>query len=205
MRERLLSILKFLLVILFLPVVIGVTMSFMENLRSSDKPVVWAFGWGVVAYLVLHILFYEPAQVFDTAKKMTEKAVGFLFPLVKIAGFCVPFFTIVSFVIYIPASRIWPAYDLLPLFVFLASFFFTMHMVFTANALKGKSAGWLKENYLLSISLIYVVNLVIIACIFSFLVAHFSLTEFFGRIGGVAGSIYTASFNQLFVVEGRAV
>jgi hypothetical protein len=205
LKERLLSVFKFILAVLLLPVVISVTVSFMENLRSSDAKVALAFGWGVIAYLILHILFYEPAQVFDTAKKMTEKAVGFLFPLVKIAGFCVPFFTIVAFVIYVPASKIWPQYDLLPLFVFLASFFFTMHMVFSANSLKGKQAGWLKENYLLSIFLIYSVNLIIIACIFSFLVEYFSLSAFFQRIGEVAGAIYTASFEQLFDVERKRI
>ena len=203
MKERLLSVFKFILFVLLLPVIISVTASFMENLRSSDARIAMAFGWGVVAYLILHILFYEPAQIFDTAKAMTEKTVGFLFPLVKIAGFCIPFFTILAFVVYIPAAKIWPGVDLLPFFVFVASFFFTMHMVFTANSLKGKQPGWLKENYLLSMSLIYVVNLIIIACICSFLAQNFSLTEFFNRVGQIAGAIYTASFNQLFVVEGR--
>lgn len=198
---RILSVFKFILAVLLLPLVISVTVSFMENLRFSDAKVALAFGWGVIAYLIVHILFYEPAQLFESAKKMTEQTVGFLFPLVKIAGFCIPFFTIAAFLAYIPASKIWPQANLLPLFVFLASFMFTMHMVFTANALKGKQAGWLKENYLLSIFLIYVVNLVIIAVAFSFLMSDFSLVEFFKRCGEVASAITTASFEQLFDVR----
>ncbi len=203
MKERILSILKFILALLFLPVVIGVTVAFMQGLHHCDSAIAAAFGWGVIAYLILHILLYEPAQVFDAAKKMSEKTVGFLFPLVKVAGFCIPFFTLVAFVLYIPASKIWPQGNLFPAFVFVASFTFTMHMVFTANALKGKQAGWLKENYFLSIFVIYVVNLIIIALVFFFLVPEFSLSEFFRRCGEVAGAIYTASFKQLFDVEGR--
>ncbi|HQP91699.1 MAG TPA: hypothetical protein PLU24_03395, partial [Candidatus Omnitrophota bacterium] len=147
MKDRLLSVLKFFLAILLLPVVIGVTVSFLESLAGLNKSISSAFGWGVVSYLILHILLYEPAQVFDTGKKITEKTIGFLSPWVKIAGFCLPFFTIISFILYYLASLIWKEADLFPYFVFLAAFTFTMQMVFTANSLKKKQPGWLKENY----------------------------------------------------------
>jgi len=202
LKDRLLSVLKFFLAILLLPVVIGVTVSFLESLAGLNKSISSAFGWGVVSYLILHILLYEPAQVFDTGKKITEKTIGFLSPWVKIAGFCLPFFTIISFILYYLASLIWKEADLFPYFVFLAAFTFTMQMVFTANSLKKKQPGWLKENYFFSIFSIYIVNILIIALAFSFL-SDFSLSGFFERVGSVAAAIYTASFKQLFVVEGR--
>ncbi len=194
---------KFVLAVLLLPVVIGITVSFLENIGWLAHYISAAFGWGVVSYLILHILLYEPAQVFDTGKKMTEQTIGFLSPWLKVAGFCVPIFTIFSFLAYYLASLVWKQYDLLPFFVFLAAFTFTMHMVFTANSLKKKQPGWLKENYLFSIFTIYVLNMLIIALAFALLNADFSLARFFDRIADVAGAIYTASFNQLFVVEGR--
>ncbi len=204
MKDKLLSVLKFVMAILLLPVVIGVTVSFLNNLTGLSRNISSAFGWGVVSYLILHILLYEPSQVFDTGKKMTEETIGFLSPWVKMAGFCIPIFTIFSFVAYYFASLIWKDYDLLPYFVFLASFTFTMHMVFTANTLKKKQPGWLKENYFFSIFSIYIVNIFIIVLAFYFIGSGFSLSEFFGEISDVAGAIYTASFRQLFVVEGRA-
>lgn len=203
MKDRLLSVLKFVLAVLLLPVVIGVTKSFLENLRAMNEAVVLAFGWGVVVYLILHILLYEPAQVFDASKKMTEKTIGFLSPWVKVAGFCVPFFTILSFVLYYFVSLIWKEASLLAYFSFFASFTFTMHMVFTANSLKKKQPGWLKENYFFSIFMIYIVNMLIIAAAFAFLSPDFSFSDFARRMGDIAGAIYTASFRQLFVVEGR--
>jgi hypothetical protein len=203
LKDRLLSVLKFILAVLLLPLVIGITSSFLENLRKMSEGVCLAFGWGVVVYLILHILLYEPAQVFDASKKMAEKTIGFLSPWVKVAGFCVPFFTILSFVLYYFASLIWKDAPLFPYFAFLASFTFTMHMVFTANALKKKQPGWLKENYFFSIFSIYIVNILIIAGAFYFLSGDFSFADFISRCGDVAGAIYTASFRQLFVVEGR--
>jgi hypothetical protein len=168
-----------------------------------DDAVALAFGWGVVSYLILHILLYEPTQVFDASKKMTEKTIGFLSPWVKIAGFCVPFFTIVSFVLYYFVSLIWKEAYLLPYFSFFASFTFTMHMVFTANSLKKRQPGWLKENYFFSIFMIYIVNMLIIAAAFAFLSADFSFLDFSRRLGEIVGAIYSVSFRQLFVVEGR--
>jgi len=203
LKDRLLSILKFILALLLLPVVIGITVSFLEDLRTMSEPVSSAFGWGVVVYLILHMLLYEPAQVFDAAKNMAEKTIGFLSPWVKVAGFCVPFFTIVSFAAYYFVYLIWKDALAFPYFAFLASFTFTMHMVFAANTLKKKKPGLLKENYLFSIFSIYIVNILIIAWAFHFLSGDFSFSRFISRCGDIAGAIYTASFKQLFVVEGR--
>ena len=203
MKDKILSVLKLVLAILLLPLVIGVTVSFWQNLVNMDRAVSAAFGWGVVVYLILHILLYEPAQVFDTGKKITEKAMTFLSPLVKVGGFCIPIFTILAFAFYFVASKIWTQYNLFPSFIFVASFTLTMHLVFTANALKGKQAGVLKENYFFSIFLIYLINMLIVAGAFTFLSNSFSFLSFIKKSGEVAGAIYTVSFKQLFEVESR--
>ena len=205
MKDKILSILKFILAVLLLPVVIGITVSFMENLRSMDSVVCNAFGWGVVVYLILHILLYEPAKVYDAGKKISESALTFFSPLVKVAGFCVPIFTILSFAAYYVASSIWKEANLLKYFVFMASFTLTMHLVFTADSLKRKQPGDLKENYFFSIFIIYIVNMLIVAGAFALLSHDFSFLSFIKRCGVVAGAIYTASFRQLFDVEGRRV
>ncbi|MGE5280214.1 MAG: hypothetical protein ACM3L6_05690 [Deltaproteobacteria bacterium] len=204
MRDRLFSVLKLTLAILLLPIVVGVTAAFLDGLRATDARVAAAFGWGAIAYLILHIFFVPPAQVFDAGKKMSEEAVGFVFPLVKVAGFCIPIFTLIAFGLYALVAAAWKKADTLPLFVFLASFTFTMHMVFSANALRNKKPGWLKENYLLAICTIYIVNMILIALAFSLLAPNFELADFFGRCGHVAGAIYSASWRQLFEVEGRS-
>ncbi len=203
MKDRLLSIFKLVLALLLLPIVIGVTASFMQNLGAMSQGVSFAFGWGVVVYLILHILLYEPTQVFDASKKMAEKTIGFLSPWAKVAGFCIPFFTILTFVAYYFASLFWKRLNLFPYFTFFASLTFTMHMVFTANALKKKQPGMLKENYFFSIFSIYIVNIFIIAGAFHFLSGDFSFANFLSKCGHLSGAIYTASFKQLFVVKAR--
>ncbi len=203
MKDRLFSVLKFVLAVLLVPIVIGVTAAFLDGLRATDSRIAAAFGWGAIAYLVVHILFYAPAQVFDAGKKMSEQAVDFVFPLVKVAGFCIPIFTLLSFGLYALVAAARQSADTLPFFVFLASFTFTMHMVFSANALRNKKPGWLKENYLLTIFIIYIACLIIIALVFSFLTPDFALAHFFKRCGHVAGAIYSASWRQLFDIEGR--
>jgi hypothetical protein len=203
LKDRLLSILKLILAVLLLPVVIGITISFMQNLGLMDAKVSLAFGWGVVVYLILHILLYEPSQVYDAGKKISEKALVFFSPLVKVAGFCIPIFTILTFVAYYAASLIWKELNLFPAFSFAVSFTLTMHLVFTANSLKRKQPGDLKENYFFSIFIIYIVNMLIVAGAFSLLSPDFSFVDFVKKCGDVAAVIYTASFKQLFDVENR--
>lgn len=205
MKEKLLAVLKLFLALLLLPLVIGVTASFWQALGLAESRVVSAFGWGVVVYLILHILLYEPAQVFDSGKKITEKAMGFFSPLFKMAGFCLPVFTILSFLLYFLLVKIWPGLEeYFQCFVFAASFSLTMHLVMTANSLKGKQAGWLKEDYFFAIFFIYIINMLIVAGFFSLLTYDFSFVDFVKHAGQKSGAIYTASFRQLFDVESRA-
>lgn len=203
MRDKIQSVLKLALSILLLPLIIGVTVAFLESLGAMASSVASAFGWGVVSYLILHILLYEPTQVYDTGKKISEKAMSFFSPLFKVAGQCIPIFTILTFIAYFFASLIWKEYDLFPYFVFFASFTFTMHFVFTANSLKGKQAGLMKENYFFSIFTVYIINMLIIVAAFNFLTHDLSFLSFIKKTGHVSGAIYTASFKQLFDVEGR--
>ncbi len=203
MKDRLLSILKLALAVLLLPVVISITVSFLANLKSMDSVVSSAFGWGVVVYLILHILLYEPAQVYDTGKKISEQALVFFSPMIKVAGFCIPIFTILTFVAYYIASCIWKELKLFPYFTFLASFTLTMHLVFTANSLKRKQPGDLKENYFFSIFIIYIINMLIVAGAFSLLSSEFSFLNFIKKCGEVSAAIYTVSFKQLFDVESK--
>jgi len=202
MKEKMLAVLKLVLAILLLPFVIGITAAFWNALSLTPAPIPSTFGWGVVMYLVLHILLYQPAQVFDTGKKMAETAIGFVAPFFKVAGFCIPIFTILTFVVYMAARKIWPQLEgYFGCFVFVAAFTLTMHLVMTANALKGKQAGWLKENYFFAIFAIYIINIMIVGAAFNLLTTDFYFTDFMKSAGQKAGAIYTASFKQLFEVR----
>lgn len=203
MKEKILAVLKLFMAILSLPFVIGMTAAFWGSLRLTHAPIASAFGWGVVVYLILHILLYQPSQVFDTGKKIAETAMGVFAPLFKMAGFCVPIFTILSFLAYFLAGRMRPQIEpYLGCFVFVAAFTLTMHLVMTANALRGKQAGRLKENYFFAIFVIYIINIMIVGGAFNLLTADFYFTDFMKSAAQKAGAIYTASFKQLFEVRG---
>lgn len=201
MKDKILSLFKFVLAILLLPLMISMTGAFWNNLCLVKAGICSAFGWGVASYLILHILLFEPVEVFDKGKKISEKALGFFTPVFKVTGYCVPLFTILSFIFYVLASHFWKGIDLLPFFVFLAAFTFAMHITLTARALRKKSPGVLKENYLFSIFFVYFVNIVILAAAFDFLTQDFSFLNFYNSAVMTAKSIYIAVFTQLFVVN----
>ncbi|MFH1692090.1 MAG: hypothetical protein ABIC68_05950 [Candidatus Omnitrophota bacterium] len=201
MKDKLLSIFKFVLAILLFPLMISTTGAFWNNLCFVGAGISSAFGWGVASYLILHILLFEPVEVFDKGKKISEKALGVFSPLFKVTGYCVPLFTILSFIFYVLASHFWKGIELLPFFTFLAAFTFAMHIALTARALRKKTPGVLKENYLFSIFFVYLVNIVILAAAFNFLTQAFSFLDFYQNSVLSAKSIYVTVFTQLFVVS----
>lgn len=201
MKDKILSVFKFILAVLLFPVVIGITQAFLKNFYLIKGGCASAFGWGVASYLILHILLFEPVEVFDKGKKISEKAFGFFSPLFHVTGFCIPIFTILSFIFYILASHFWKETDFFLFFTFLAAFTFTMHIALTARSLRKKNPGVLKENYIFSILFIYIINIVVLAGAYAFLKQEFSFSAFFNNAVDIIKAIYVAVFTQLFVVK----
>ena len=85
------------------------------------------------------------------------------------------------------------------IFIFLIGFSLTFHLVITIDFLKTKQPDLIKTGYLLSLTLIYIVNLSVIALILSLIFPDISFLNFIRTSLESACNIYSAIVRQFFM------
>ncbi|MBM3248669.1 MAG: hypothetical protein FJZ10_04560 [Candidatus Omnitrophica bacterium] len=199
MTKNIISILKLICAVVFVPIVIFSSVSFFQQIHSVDREIYEFLTWGMFAYLILHLFIYEPNTVFQKGQGMVSGVFSFFAPLVKVASFVLPIYTIFLLIIFAVIKLFFKDINITKQLVFLIGFSLTLHMIFCAKALKTKTDDVLKANYFFSMQLIYIVNLFIVAFSLSYFLEGFSFIDFYNNTFSQAVKIYNAVFSQLFI------
>lgn len=198
MLRKSLSILKFSLGILLLPLVVGFSAGFYEELIVLDKTLTSYFYWGIASYLILHLFIYKPLIIYKKGQRILEVIFGFFSPLVKVANYLLPIYTIFLFFIYFIISVFTKEAPLTNYFLFLFSFSLSLHLILTTEVLRAKE-DFLKANYIFGFSLIYILNLILLSFGLSLIFDKFSFVKFFNNSFSISQGIFSKIFTQLFL------
>ncbi|MBI5050793.1 MAG: hypothetical protein HZC11_07990 [Nitrospirae bacterium] len=118
---------------------------------------------------------------------------------INLAPYLVPIYTILIWLVYLLLSLLYSLERYRNHFLFLIGLSLAFHIIFTAELLKTKQSDLLKSGYLFSISIIYIVNISIIAFCLNLIFPNFSFVEFFKSYYQITGDIYDFVFRQLFL------
>lgn len=198
MRNLLFTILKFIGFILIIPVVITTTLAFCEQLGAIPKGFQHFFLYGVIAYLIVY-LFIVGMQGFHALGQSAIAAIFRFFPpLSAVVLFIIPTYTILFLaILYFVSSTISPV-EVNHYLFFFASFSLAMHLILSAQSLRELDKSAVKPGYFFSLSLVYIINLVLVALLLSLNFKDYSISGFFGTMIDVAIQIYKSIFKQLF-------
>jgi len=213
-------IIKFVIGILSIPIAIGATQAFYDNIRLIGELAssLNLFIWGIVAYVVLHLLFYKPTFLYvlgheavhaGTSWIMGGRIKGFKVSkdggavttdktnvLVELSPYFVPIYAIVIAIIYFVVAS---SYNInSSTFVFLIGFTLAFHIISTIEVMKIRQPDIVKSGYIFSIILVYVLNIIVISLIFSLLFPSFKAKTFFLDVWSSSGNMYRAIMKQLF-------
>ncbi len=199
MGNKIVDVLKFIFFILLIPVTVGSSLGFLKGLQAINTTCLNSFSLGAVVFLFVYLFLLEPQGVYDYGQKIMGDIFRFFAPLVEVAPFFLPVYSLLILIAFFFASFFPNLKGYAPYFMFFISFTLMMHFVFTAKTLREKDGSVLKPNYFFEFSLIYIVNLSILASLFGLVFSDFSSAEFFSTIADVTSKVYTGIFNQLFV------
>ncbi|MDP8265854.1 MAG: hypothetical protein P9M07_02775 [Candidatus Aceula meridiana] len=200
MVSRIIGAIKFLLFLALVPLVAGMTVAFTSQIKSLEGDgYPRYFALGILVYLITHFFVYELEVVYNYGKQLVSDMFRFFEPLVTMAPLVLPIYTIILLVVYYFLKFAHIKHEIGPYFLFLTSFTFLMHLVFTARDLRASDENPVKPNYLFSMAFVYFVNIALIALLLHSTYAGFSFVEFFQKTSQVSAHIYRTSFNQLFV------
>ena len=213
-------VLKFVAGVLAVPVMFAVTAAFYANIIQVQEiaGILRYFVWGIVSYVVLHLLFYKPTYVYVVGHEAVHAAMAWVMggtinsfkaseeggsvstdksnTAIELGPYFVPIYAIVIMAIYFVVSYSYKING--AVFFYLIGFALALHIVMTIEVMKIRQPDIVKSGYFFSIVLVYVLNIMIIAVLFSLLFKSFSAKRFFLDTWLATREIYAAIIRQLF-------
>ena len=193
------GVIKFILGVLLLPFVFSSAVSFLNEFNLVNKDLQGIFWNGAICFLVAYLFIWEPAAIYNKGHKLLEIVFSFFKPLVNVAPFLLPIYTIFLFVIYGLLSLGIKSGWLIEYTLFLIGFSTVLHLVFSAKTIRVKKGDFLKGNYIFGFSFIFILNLNLLAFGLSLIFKGFSFVNFCNISFTIASNIFYAVFRQLFV------
>lgn len=214
---------KYVVAVLTIPIVIGITVSFITALadigaaRGAGAKV---FLYGVISYVVLHLFLHKPDYVYTFGHEITHVLATWLcggnvksFKVSKEGGavettktnlfialtpYFVPTYTLIISAVYFVIPLFVKIPGLKTTYCFFAGFTLALHMIFTAEVLKIKQPDIIRTGYLFSLMLIYMINIFLVMFIMGLLFKNVSFVNFFGNTYTMSKGIYVRIFRQMF-------
>ena len=197
--HRGLSIVKFITGICLLPFVYSVSLSFLNEFNTVEKLFRDYFWAGVITFIIVYLFVYEPAIIYNKGQRLLGIVFQFLKPLVRVAPYLLPIYTIAIFIAYLILPLAFKTKESLGSFLLLFSFSLTLHLVFSARSVRSKQGDFLKANYIFGFSFVYIIDLVLLAFCLNIVFKEFSFVNFFNNSFQTGKNIIYAIFKQLFL------
>ncbi len=198
---KLLSIIKFILGLCLLTFVYSGSVGFIKEFQLVEPLLRRCFWSGIVSFVLVYLFVFEPAKIYQRGQKLLGLIFKFFAPLVKVAPYVLPIYTIIIFCLYPLFHWIFNSKEpaVTTYFIFLGGFSWALHLVFSAKSLRNRQGDFLKANYIFGFSLVFIINLLLIAICLSLIIEKFSFINFFDGSFQTAKKIFYAAFKQVFL------
>ncbi len=198
--DKAFDIIKLVLGVCLLPFVYSSTVAFLRQIAYIDSSLQDYFWFGVVTFIIVYLFVIEPGWVYEKGHKLLEVIFNFFQPLVKVAPYLLPVYTIIIFFVYLILSLFTRESWLINYAMFFFGVSLVMHLIFSSKAIRSKKGDLLRSNYIFGFSFIYIINLGIFAFFLNVIFKSFSFVNFCNTAYAIASSIFGVIFSQLFKV-----
>lgn len=198
--RKLFGVVKFIVGICLLPFIYSVSVSFLSEFNAVEKLYQDYFWAGVLSFIIIYLFIYEPAIIYNKGQKLLGIVFNFFKPLVRVAPYLLPIYTIIIFILYLILSFALKSKESVGYFIFLLSFSLTLHLVFSAKSVRSKQGDFLKANYIFGFSFVYIIDLLLLSFCLNIMFKEFSFVNFFNNSFQIGKNIIYAIFKQLFIL-----
>jgi len=196
---KIFGIIEIVLGLALLPFVYAVTAAFGREFFLIDKVAQASFGAGIAAFLAVYFFLWEPELVYAKGQELVGLVFGFFKPMVNIAPYLLPIYTIAAFFIYKLIALFKPSNVLLHYTIFIFGVTSALHLVFSARSIRSKGDDFLKGDYIFGVSSLYIINIMILSLFLGVMLKEFSFVNFCVGAYSIGKGIFAAFFRQLFV------
>ncbi len=195
------DIIKLALGLSLLPFVYSLSAVFLEQIANIEFSLQRSFWAGVVAFVLIYLFIWEPVAVYNKGQRLMEIIFSFFQPLLKVAPYLLPIYTILLFILYAFLSLFIKYKWFIDGMMFLFGLSIALHLIFSDKSIRAKKGDLLKSNYIFGFSFIYIINIALISLCLNFMLKEFSFVNFCNEAYSIASSIFSVIFSQLFKVK----
>lgn len=198
-QSKFISVLKFVIFVLILPVALGNTYGFLNTLSNLGKAQINAFWLGAFIFFLIDLAVYKLAFVYKKGQRIVAVIFHFFSPLVRFAPYVLPIYTILILFLSIIIGFLGDISIYQKILLFLTGFSIVLHFVYTLDALRIRQVDFLRASHFFAILLIYLFNVAILAITLDrILPGLLFFSEYFRNSYFSCRDIYAGIMNQLF-------
>ena len=173
-------------------------MAFMEQLGAIPKVYQHFFLGGIIAYLIVNLFIVELEGFHAIGQSAIAGIFRFFPPLSAVLLFVLPTYAVLFLMGLYIVSSFFSLPEVNHYLVFFAGFTLAMHVILSTQSLRELDKNPVKPTYFFSLSLTYIINLVLIALFMGLNFKDYSLPGFFGTMIDKAVQLYLSISMQLF-------
>ena len=122
MGEFIITLMKFFLAVLLLPIVIAAFIAFENHLGMYPTSHGEFFRWGIMAFLVTFLFLYQFWGVYEFGQRNMQNLLSFLSPLDRIVSRLVPFYLTIILLLFYATKTFLGVSKVSPYYMFFVGF-----------------------------------------------------------------------------------
>lgn len=202
MGQLLLSLLKFIVFILLIPILIASVIGFWKIVEHLSIIPRYFFLSGFGIYVVIHLFIVRFQNIYEFGQKLIVDLFYFSRSLSFLAGTILPFYSTLLLIAFYIAYIFFKTPSLEKYFMALIGFTWGLHILLTCEKLRQSDSSVIKPHYLLSFSGVVILNLTLLSLFFSLIFPAVAFGDFLTKVFQISRFIYTTILNQFPVVKG---
>jgi len=198
MGDFIITMLKFFLAVLMLPIVMATFVGFEHHLNIYPASHGEFFRWGIFAFLITFLFLYQFWGTYEFGQRMMQSLLSFLAPAERIISRLVPFYlTLIMLLFYISKTFLGIS-KVSPYYMFFVGFSFAMHILLTAQDMQQEETTPIKPTYFFWMSVTFVAVILLTVLLFDLVFDKWSFPKFLDEVRETAMHLYRLSFQKAF-------
>lgn len=195
------NIFKFFVFLLLLPLVYSSSTAFLDHVKTYPSDFQDFLIYGVVAFFIVFFFIYQFWGLFESGQKMKLGMFKFLAPFDRIVCNILPFYFLTTMLLFYLFRHFFGTSNYDHYFMFFAGFAMTMHVILVAQDMQEQEPSPIKPTYLLSISVVIILNAVIFILMVDLVRGLWTFPAFFHKAFDRMADIYSEGLKYLSHVK----
>lgn len=199
MKTGLLGIIKLIAALCLIPVVIGITIGFSDEIGMLKRFADF-FWYGVLAYVLFHLFIFTPQGLYHFFQGILKEVFGFSSILSSILPDVIPFLTTGVLLVFYVVVNLMNIKGWEPVILFVTGFSVSMHIVLTAQDEYEEDETQLKGHYVFHAVLMYSVVLALVMILLHVCFETVSFLNFWNASYDAVMKVYDFILHRLHLI-----